>query len=210
LIGVRSQFGHAASRHCETNRCRASPGRTNGKREENTMRVARVWAALAAIVLAGSVWAVAPVRAAQDIIKHVRLTDQAIDGFIAAQKDMAAMAEKIQGAPPDKPDPKIQAELEAIAKKHGFKDFVDYDDTAANISMVMAGIDPQTGAYTDPVVAIKKEIEDVKKDAQIPEKDKAQMLKELDEALKSTPPLQFPENIEIVKKHRQKIEAVLQ
>jgi hypothetical protein len=45
---------------------------------------------------------------------------------------------------PRPPDPKTQAELEAIAKKHGFKGFAEYDDVAANILLVMGGIDPQT------------------------------------------------------------------
>ena len=68
---------------------------------------------------------------------------EAIEGFIAAQKDMDSFAEKMQGDS-DKPDPKMQAELETIAKKHGFASFNEYDDVAANISMVMAGIDPQS------------------------------------------------------------------
>ena len=152
----------------------------------------------------------ASAQGTQDVIKQVKLTDALVEGFIAAQKDMAAMAEKMQGAAPDKPDPKVQAELEAIAKKYGFKDFIEYDDVAANISMVMAGIDPQTGGFTDPVTAIKKEIEELEKDTKIADKDKKQMLEELREALKSTPPLQFPENIEVVKKFRVKIDAALQ
>lgn len=147
---------------------------------------------------------------AQDVIKQVKLDAKMIEGFIAAQKDMAVVAEKMQGTAADKPDPKIQAELEGAAKKHGFKDFNDYDDVAANISMVMAGIDPQTGTFTDPVTAIKKEIEEVKADKTIAEKDKKAMLEELAEALKSTPPLQFPENVELVRQYRVKIDAVLQ
>ena len=78
----------------------------------------------------------------------------------------------------------MQAELESIAKKHGFADFNEYDDVAANISMVMAGIDPQTKAFTEPKVAIQKEIDEVKADKSIPEKEKKQMLDELAEALK--------------------------
>jgi hypothetical protein len=163
--------------------------------------------ALALSVLAGS-W-VAPVLA-QDVIKQVKLNDKLIEGFISAQKDMMAVAEKMQGAASDKPDPAIQTELEGNAKKHGFKDFAEYDDVAANISMVMAGIDPQTGAFTDPTTAIKKEIEDVTGDKTIAERDKKQMLEELAEALKTTPPIQFPENVELVKKFREKIDKVLQ
>ena len=149
-------------------------------------------------------------QGAQDVIKQIKLSDKLVEGFISAQKDMAAMAEKMQASTPDKPDPAIQTQLEDIAKKHGFASFLEYDDVAANISMVMAGIDPQSGTFTDPVSAIKKEIEELEKDTKIADKDKKQMLEELKEALKSTPPLQHPDNVEIVKKYRTKIEAVLQ
>ena len=57
--------------------------------------------------------------------------------------------------------------------------------------MVMAGIDPQSGAFTDPTESIKKEIEDVKASTSLSEKDKKQMLEELGEALKVTQPIQF-------------------
>ena len=76
--------------------------------------------------------------------------------------------------------------------------------------MVMAGIDPQTKAFTEPKVAIKKEIEEVTADKSIPEKEKKQMLDELNEALKSAQPIQFPSNIELVTKYYDKIDAVLQ
>jgi len=146
---------------------------------------------------------------AQGAVKQIPLTAKHVEGFIAAQKDMATVAEKMQGNS-DKPDPKVQAELESIAKKHGFASFAEYDDVAANISMVMAGIDPQTKAFTEPQIAIKKEIEEVTADKSIPEKEKKQMLDELNDALKSAAPIQFPSNIEIVTKYYDKIDAVLQ
>src|SRR5215468_308030 len=126
-------------------------------------------------------------------VKQIKLTDKHVEGFIAAQQDMAGVAEKMQGSTSDKPDPKIEAELESIAKKHGFASFAEYDDVAGTISMVMAGIDPQTKAFTEPQIAIKK-----------------QMLDELNDALKSAAPIQFPTNIEIVTKYYDKIDAVLQ
>ncbi len=149
------------------------------------------------------------VAAAQNAVKQIKLTDQQIEGFINAQKDMSAVAEKMQSNS-DKPDPKVQAELESIAKKHGFASFQEYDDVAANISMVMAGIDPQSRAFTEPKVAIQKEIDEVKGDTTIPEKEKKQMLEELAEALKTAQPIQHPENVELVKKYWEKIDAVLQ
>lgn len=148
--------------------------------------------------------------AAEDQFKQVKLSDTMIKGFISAQKDMADLAQKSGSQPNEKPDPKVQAELDAIAKKHGFANFVEFDDVAFNISMVMGGLDPQSGAFTDPIASIKKEIEEITADKTIPEKDKKQMLDELAEALKNTPPLKFPENVEVVKKYRTEIEKVLQ
>jgi hypothetical protein len=147
--------------------------------------------------------------AAQGAVKQIPLTAKQIEGFIAAQKDMATVAEKMQG-PSDKPDPKVQAELETISKKHGFASFQEYDDVAANISMVMAGIDPQSRNFTEPRVAIQKEIDEVKGDTSIPEKEKKQMLEELAEALKAAQPIQHPANVELVKQYWEKIDSVLQ
>lgn len=172
-------------------------------------KIVAVLAVVAAAALAGPASAQAP-QGGEQPFKQVKLSDTHIKGFIGAQKEMAALAQKSGGQPTDKPDPKIQAELDAIAKRHGFQSFVDFDDVAFNISMVMGGLDPQSGAFTDPIAGIKKEIADITADATIPEKDKKQMLDELAEALKHTPPLQFPENIETVKKHRADIEKVLQ
>ena len=162
-----------------------------------------------AAVMAAALTQISSVSVAQQAVKQVKLTEKQIEGFIAAQKDMAAVAEKMQGNS-DKPDPKVQAELESIAKKHGFASFQEYDDVAANISMVMAGIDPQSKAFTEPKVAIQKEIEEVQGDKSIPEKEKKQMLEELNEALKSAQPIANPGNIELVKKYYDKIDAVLQ
>ena len=153
--------------------------------------------------------AAAAAAAAGPEVKQMKLSDPQVKSFIAAQPDLAAIASKIQAAG-DKPDPALQSELEGIAKKHGFKDFAELDDVAANISIVMAGLDSQTGNFTDPVEALQKELEDVKKDASIPDTDKKQLVDELSEAIKTTPPLQNKENIDIVKTHRAEIEKALQ
>jgi len=141
--------------------------------------------------------------------KQIKLTEKQIQGFIAAQKDLNAIADKLQGESDD-PDPKVKAELDALAKKNGFADFDELDMVAANISMVMAGFDPETGEYSDPVESIKKEIAEIEKDTSIPENEKKQMLKEMQEALEMTPPLEHPENVQVVKKYRAEIDKALQ
>ena len=149
------------------------------------------------------------VAASAQEVKQMQLSDGQVKNFITAQADLAAIASKIQAAG-EKPDPALQKELEDIAKKHGFKDFSELDDVAANISIVMAGLDSTSGNFVDPVDALQKELEDVKKDESIPEADKKQLVDELSEAIKTTPPLQHKENIDIVKAHRAEIEKALQ
>jgi hypothetical protein len=164
-------------------------------------------AALLAVAFA-HVSAAVPARA-EAAMQQIRLTEKQIEGFIAAQPDMSAVVEKMQGTASDQPNPKFQADLAEVAKKHGFKDFQEYEDVAGNISLLMSCIDPQTKAFTEPKVAIKKEIDEVTADKTIPDQDKKQMLEELNEAMKSAQPIQFPGNIELVKKYYEKIDAAL-
>jgi hypothetical protein len=147
---------------------------------------------------------------AEPAMTQIQLTEKQVEGFIAAQKDMSAVVEKMQrAASPDTPNPAYEAELQAVTKKHGFKDFAEYEAVAANISMVMATIDPQTKVFTDPQTAIKKEIDDVTADKTIPENEKKQLLEELKEALKSAQPIKFPSNVDLVKRYYDKIDAAL-
>lgn len=146
---------------------------------------------------------------AESSVKQIKLTEKQVLGFIAAQKDMSPILEKIQGDTADPLPPKIQGDLEAAAKKHGFKDFGEYDEVVANVTMIMAAIDPATKQFTDPAVAIKKEIEMVTGDKSIPAGEKKQLLEELNEALKAAQPIEFPSNIELVKKYYDKIDASL-
>ena len=162
---------------------------------------------LSAMVVFGAAF-MTPSAYAQDI-KQIKLSEKQVTGFVASQKDLAALAPKIQAAG-DKPDAALQAELEAIAKKNGFASFSELDDVAANISIVMAGLDPQSGNFTDPIEALKKELDDVKADATIPEADKKQLVSELEEAIKTTPKLENKDNVDIVKAHRAEIEKSLQ
>ena len=108
---------------------------------------------------------------------------------------------------PDQANAKYQAELEAVTKRHGFKDFAEYEAVAANIWLVMSQIDPQTKMFADPQILIKKEIEDASADNTIPDSERKQLLEELNQALKSAEPIQFPSNIEVVQKYYDKIDV---
>ena len=95
----------------------------------------------------------APARVA---VPQIKLTERHVEGFITAQKDMSAVVEKMMQG--DSANAKYEAELKAVTKKHGFKNFAEYEAVAANISLVMAAIDPQTKVFTDPRTAIKDEV----------------------------------------------------
>jgi hypothetical protein len=171
----------------------------------------RMRCTVAAAAVSVVVACLAPAAAGADpATDQIKLTEQQVQGFIAAQKDMSAVVHKMQvQASADQPIFGYQGECEAVTRKYGFKDFAEYETVAANISMVMATIDPQTKTFTDPLTAIKKEIDEVTADKTIPEEEKKQLLEELKEALKSAQPIAFPSNIELVKKYYDRIDAAL-
>ena len=105
-------------------------------------------------------------------VKHIQLSEKQIQSFLAAQKEIAKLTEKMQDGPNAKPDPKVEAAVQAAATKNGFANFGEYSDVYDNISMIMSGLDPKTKAFSEPKVAIQKEIDEVKADkkltAQVP------------------------------------------
>ena len=132
-------------------------------------------------------------------VKQIRLTERQIQGFIAAQKQMAVVAEF------DQRDPRLQTESETVAKKNGFKDFAEYDEVAANILMVFAGIDPQSKQYTDPQTAMKKKIAEIMADKTMSKGDKKELLNEFAKRLNAAQPIHYPSNIELVRKYYDQI-----
>jgi|SRR5215467_8231226 len=165
---------------------------------------------VAALLLPFALLAHAAAPAAAQEVRQIKLTEQQVQGFIAAQKAMSAVAEKIESPAADKPDPKIQAALEDIARKNGFKDYAEYDEVAANISMVMAGIDPQTREFTDAKTAIKKEIDEVTADQALAPDERKQMLEELNESLKTAVIVQNLGNVDVVRKYYDQIDDLMQ
>ena len=84
--------------------------------------------------------------------KQIKLTDKHIQSFMAAYKDLA----KLYDGTNSEPDPKMEAQAEAIVKKNGFANLDEYDDVSFNISMILPGIDPQTKKFTQPPERIKR------------------------------------------------------
>ena len=155
----------------------------------------------------------ASAQVGQPEIKQIKLTDEHVLGFIAAQKELKELSDKLQAEEDgqnqgieDKRDPKLRKQLEQIAKNHGFLSFDELDDVATSITIVMVGIDPRSGNYNDPVETIKKEMEQVNSENSLPDDQKKKLLDEMAAALKVTPPLRYAENVDVVKKYRAEIE----
>src|SRR6266436_3082062 len=140
--------------------------------------------------------------------KQIKLTEKHIQSFMGAYNDMVKVYES---ADPDKPDdPKVEAQVEAVAKKNGFASLAEFDDVSVSISMVMSGIDPQTKKFTEPPEQIKKEIAALKANKSISEAEKKEDLAQLEAALKNAKPIQFKENIALVLKYFDKLAPLMQ
>jgi hypothetical protein len=53
-------------------------------------------------------------------LKQMKLTDNQVQGFISAQKELAPLSSKLEGAG-DKPDPALQSQLDQIARRTAFR-----------------------------------------------------------------------------------------
>ncbi len=140
-------------------------------------------------------------------VRQIKLTEKQIQGFMAAYEDMAKVYD---GANQDKPDPKVEAQAEAVARKNGFASLAQYEDVSTNIAMIMSGIDPQTKKFAEPPEQIKNEIAALKADKSIPEAEKKEGLAQLETALKMAKPIQFKENVALVLKYFDKLLPLMQ
>lgn len=141
-------------------------------------------------------------------LKQMALTDKQLDGVLAAQKDMDAITAKL----PENtaPDQKVIAQLDGVAKKHGFASYDDYNNVVDNISLVLGGFDPTTKKYVGNDAVIKSQIGQVEADKKMPAKDKKEAVDELNQALKTpAPAVENKANIDLVGKYYDKLVAAL-
>ena len=151
-----------------------------------------------------------PPQAQPPQVKQVALTEKQVQDLIAAQQEMNAITDKLPEDADDKPDPKVQTQLEAVTKKHGFASYDEFSDVATNVALVLSGIDPKTKTFSEPPVALKKQIAAVSADKSMPEKDKKAALADMNEALKYAVNVQYPENVTLVTKYYDKLNAMMQ
>jgi hypothetical protein len=160
-------------------------------------------------VLAQAKQQMAPAPAAQQApppVKQMALTDKQIEGVLSSSNEMDAITAKL----PENaaPDAKAIAQLDAVAKKHGFASFDDYSNVTDNIGMVMSGIDSASKKYVGNEAVLKAQIAQVQADKKMSPKDKKETLADLNDALKNpAPPIQNKGNIDLVIKYYDKLAA---
>src|ERR1700726_1740432 len=122
----------------------------------------------------------APAQAGQPpALKQIPLTDKQIEGVLAAQKDMNAITDKLPENA--KPDPKVIAQLEGVAKKNGFAGYDEYNDVVDNISLVLGGFDPASKKYVGSGAVLKAQTAEIKADNKMSPKDKKDALDDLNQ-----------------------------
>jgi hypothetical protein len=141
-------------------------------------------------------------------LKQIALTEAQVQGVLTAAKEMDPIAEKIPENA--KPDPKITAQLDGIAKKNGFASYDDYNVVVDNISLVLGGFDPASKKFVGAETVIKAQIAQVTADKKMPAKDKKAALADLNDALKSPQPaIENKGNIDLVAKYYDKLADAL-
>ena len=150
----------------------------------------------------GPAQAPAQVPADEPQPKQVKLSQKTIDQLIATQKQIRDAESKQKVI-----DPKsAEAKVETVAKANGFASMSDFADASYSVGLVLAGTDPDSGAYVGPQAALKKQIDEVKADKKMPPNEKKEALDELNDAMKSaTTEKPLPGNIDLVKANAEKL-----
>jgi hypothetical protein len=163
-------------------------------------------ALLAAGVAAAS--AILPGSAGAETAKQIVLSEKLMDGYISSAKDVVPLLDKL-GPGADKPNPSILAAIEAVLKKHGFRDFEEYENVDLSIAAVMRGIDPKTKQHSDPAARLKKELDEIQADKSISAADRKRAIDEINAELAEVQPVQHPGNIQLVLKYYDRLDALL-
>jgi hypothetical protein len=139
--------------------------------------------------------------------QQIKLTEQHIRAFLATTNEMAKLvsgADLKDLALANRPDPKVQAQAEFVAKKNGFASLAEFSDVSENILIIFMGIDPQE-KFHEPAELIKQSISVLKTDNSVPEKEKKERLAMLEEALQKAKPIRFKDNISLLRKYHDKL-----
>ncbi len=141
--------------------------------------------------------------------EQVQLTDAQVKGYIAAAPKLTELFDRMDRAE-NNPDPKLDAELETTAKKHGFKSYDELETVGSNISFVLSGINEEDGTFREPLEILQEELAAVEADASIAAEEKQQLVASIKESITLTPKLKFPDNVKVVKGNLKELTELFQ
>jgi len=141
-----------------------------------------------------------------DALAQMQLSEAQVQQYLEAQPDLdALMKDTPQPEADAAPDPKFEAKLEEVAKKHKFSNYGEFDAVAGNIALVLEGVDEKTKKYIGSEAALKKQIAALQANKNIAADDKNSEIAELKSELGSIVPVKFKANIDLVLKYYDKL-----
>ena len=158
-------------------------------------------------ILLAAVIAAAPLATAQtggsdladtENFEQVQMTDAQVKGYIAASPRLSELFDRMDSAETN-PDPKLDAELEAIARKHGFNSYDELENIGSNIGFVLSGINEEDGSFREPLEVLKEELAAVQQDPSLESEEKQQLIASIKESIELTPKLKYPGNVDVVR-----------
>ena len=161
--------------------------------------------ALAAIWSAGAL----PALAQDDPpSEEIKLTAETVKQMIAATKEMQSLDPAASGEVAETtPSTELDAELDGIAKKHGFADGDAYGKTFESAVQAFAVVD-WTSEHRKKAAAA--EIAAITADKELPEDAKKAAIALIEQDLAAPPPQALPENVELIKAHEAEMRELLE
>jgi len=133
-----------------------------------------------------------------DNFEQVQMTDARVKGYIAASPRLSELFDRMDSAETS-PDPKLDAELEAIARKHGFKSYDELENVGLNIGFVLSGINEEDGSFREPLEVLEEELTAVRQDPSLEPEERQQLIASIKETIQLTPKLKYLGNVDIVR-----------
>lgn len=149
-------------------------------------------------------------------IELTRLTESKIEAFLALYPElMRVMSDSFEIAMEENVDVNdssavTMSALEDLAVRHGFRNFDDQVRVENTIGLYFIAIDPVTREFMDPRKEIDLRLDQIRQDATLSEKTRAQVRDVYLELLTTQPRLDDPQNVALVKAYYDKIVLALQ
>lgn len=138
---------------------------------------------------------------------EVKLTEETLSSVIAATKEMQALDPGDQPASDEGADTtENDAQMDAVAKKHGFADADAYGAAYESAVQAFAVIDWTSEARKKEAA---DEIAGINADTTMTAEAKAAAVKGVEDELAAPAPTALPENVELVRKHEAEMRELL-